>query len=81
MTSMAKSYSSKGSTSFSEIRIYKLIIHILNDYISYSKIKHIQRTYIISQVNVQVCFMSLRILLILLIFNNYNDHAYFADVY
>lgn len=72
MTSMAKSYSSKGSTSFSEIRIYKLIIHILNDYILYSKIKHIQRTYIISQVNVQVCFMSLRILLI---FNNYNDHA------
>lgn len=78
MTSMAKSYSSKGSTSFSEIRIYKLIIHILNDYILYSKIKHIQRTYIISQVNVQVCFMSLRILLI---FNNYNDHAYFADVF
>lgn len=57
MTSMAKS-------SFSEIRIYKLIIHILNDYILYSKIKHIQRMYIISQVNVQVCFMSLRILLI-----------------
>lgn len=78
MTSMAKSYSSKGSTSFSEIRIYKLIIHILNDYILYSKIKHIQRTYIISQVNVQVCFMSLRILLI---FNNYNDHAKFADVF
>lgn len=81
MTSMAKSYSSKGSTLFSEIRIYKLIIHILNDYILYNKRKHIQRTYKISQVHVQVCFMSLRILLILLIFNNYNDHAYFADVY
>lgn len=50
MTSMAKSYSSKGSTLFSEIRIYKLIIHILNDYILYSKIKHIQRTYIIKLV-------------------------------
>lgn len=60
MTSMARSYSSKGSTSFSEIRIYKLITHILNDYILYSKNKTCTTykctcMYIISQVNVQVC--------------------------
>lgn len=47
-----------------------------------AKIKHVQRTYIISQkkcasVFVQVCFMSQNFI----IFYNNNDHVYFSDVY